>query len=279
MLKYKYTGVELKKKYQVFISATFQDLQKERTSAIEAVLMANQLPVAMEAFVASSDEQFDYIKDCIDGSDYYILILGGCYGSVNRTTGKSYTEMEFDYAVEKKIPILAFLYNDISKLKNKDKDLSLITNFRNKVTKDRLCKFFNKKGNLKGDILAALLQEIERNPQTGWVKSNTFNRHIDPRLEKQKTDLQSIISEGQTLYAQAETHSKYPITGGFSGPFSGDYYFKIWLNKITEYIEQNDFDKKYFYEFKNNKPHYIVIKEQLVKLHQLLASLEYSNKI
>mgnify|MGYP000047759024 FL=1 len=270
----------MKKKYQVFISATFQDLQKERTSAIEAVLMAKQLPVAMEAFVASSDEQFDYIKDCIDGSDYYILILGGCYGSINPSTGKSYTEMEFDYALEKKIPILAFLYNDITKLKHKDKDLTLITNFRNKVTKDRLCKFFTKKGNLKGDILAALLQEIERNPQIGWVKADTLHRHINPVLEKQKTDLQSIISEGQKLLAEAENHYTQTIaTGGLSGPFNGDYNFKIWQNRIREYIKQNDFDKKYFNDFKNNEPYNFVIKEQIVKLYQLLASIEYSNKI
>ena len=240
----------MKKKYQVFISATFQDLQKERTSAIEAVLMAKQLPVAMEAFVASSDEQFDYIKDCIDGSDYYILILGGCYGSINPTTGKSYTEMEFDYAVEKKIPILAFLYNDITRLKYKDKDLTLITNFRNKVTKDRLCKFFTKKGNLKGDILAALMQEIERNPQIGWVKADSFHTHINPLLEKQKSNLQSIISEGQKLYAEAETYHHYPLTGGFGGPFNGEYHFKIWYNQILEFIDQNKFDKKYIYDLK-----------------------------
>lgn len=50
------------KKYQIFISSTFEDLKKERNSAIEAILMTNNIPVGMEAFVASSKEQFEYIK-------------------------------------------------------------------------------------------------------------------------------------------------------------------------------------------------------------------------
>ena len=46
------------KKYQIFISSTFDDLQYERRAALEAILITNNIPIGMESFVASSQEQF-----------------------------------------------------------------------------------------------------------------------------------------------------------------------------------------------------------------------------
>ena len=40
------------------------------------------------------------IKPIIYESDYYLLIVAGKYGTVCEDTGLSYTEMEYDFAVE-----------------------------------------------------------------------------------------------------------------------------------------------------------------------------------
>src|SRR5262249_23507460 len=48
-----------------------------------------------------------YITRVIDRSDYYVLIIGACYGSLTEE-GISFTEAEYDYAVKKEIPVLAF---------------------------------------------------------------------------------------------------------------------------------------------------------------------------
>ncbi|WP_376703412.1 DUF4062 domain-containing protein [Mesorhizobium sp. ISC25] len=69
----------------------------ERRSVIEAVLNLGHIPVGMEAFQASDDTQWDYIKRRIDDSDYYVLIVAERYGS--ELKGKSYTQMEYEYAV------------------------------------------------------------------------------------------------------------------------------------------------------------------------------------
>ena len=42
---------------------------------------------------------------------YYVIIIGGMYGSTD-STGISYTEQEYDYAVQRKIPVLAFLHEN-----------------------------------------------------------------------------------------------------------------------------------------------------------------------
>ena len=53
----------------------------------------------MELFPAASDDQWTLIRRVIDDCDYYVVIVAGKYGS-RGADGRSYTEMEFDYAVE-----------------------------------------------------------------------------------------------------------------------------------------------------------------------------------
>lgn len=91
----------MKRKLQVFVSSTFTDLIEERQAAVSAILKAGHIPAGMELFTAADRSQMDIIKNWIDESDVYMLILGGRYGSIEPTTGKSYTELEYDYAVEK----------------------------------------------------------------------------------------------------------------------------------------------------------------------------------
>jgi len=90
----------MKRKLQVFVSSTFTDLIEERQAAVSAILKAGHIPAGMELFTAADRSQMDIIKNWIDESDVYMLILGGRYGSIEPTTGKSYTELEYDYAVQ-----------------------------------------------------------------------------------------------------------------------------------------------------------------------------------
>lgn len=110
----------MEKKYQVFISSTYEDLKDERLGVIASLLTANCIPVGMEQFTASGLSQWEYIKTMIDMSDYYILILAGRYGSVELESGLGYTEKEFDYAVNKIYPSWHFYIATLisSQLKN-----------------------------------------------------------------------------------------------------------------------------------------------------------------
>ena len=69
------------KRYQVFVSSTYTDLKVERQRVIQAVIETNCIPAGMELFPAADEEQFQFIKRVIDDCDYYILIIGGRYGS------------------------------------------------------------------------------------------------------------------------------------------------------------------------------------------------------
>ena len=82
---------DIMKRYQIFISSTYNDLKEERQAVLESILKLRHIPVGMEQFVATNEEQFGYIKRLIDETDYYVLIIGNRYGTLGED-GISYTE-------------------------------------------------------------------------------------------------------------------------------------------------------------------------------------------
>ncbi len=88
-------------KYQVFLSSTYSDLVEERDSIIKAILEMYHIPIGMEMFSAEDEDQWEIIRRTIEVSDYYILVLGLRYGS-KTSEGISFTQKEYEYALEKK---------------------------------------------------------------------------------------------------------------------------------------------------------------------------------
>ncbi len=76
------------RKYQVFISSTFNDLKAERMEAILSILDSENIPVCMELFKSGNTSQWDTIKKWINESDIFMLILGGRYGTVENNNKK-----------------------------------------------------------------------------------------------------------------------------------------------------------------------------------------------
>lgn len=101
-----------KKKLQIFVSSTFIDLVEERQAAVAAILKAGHIPAGMELFKSGDKSQLDTIKRWIDDCDVYMLILGGRYGTVEPVSGKSYTELEYDYALERGMRVFAVVITD-----------------------------------------------------------------------------------------------------------------------------------------------------------------------
>jgi hypothetical protein len=89
----------MKRKLQIFVSSTYQDLHSERQAAVDAILRAGHIPAGMELFAAGDTSQLETIFRWIDESDIYMLILGSRYGSVDEASGKSYTQIEYEYAI------------------------------------------------------------------------------------------------------------------------------------------------------------------------------------
>ena len=76
---------------------------------MEAILAAGHIPAAMEQFAPGDETAWEKIKAWIEESDTFILILGGRYGSMEPISGKSYVQLEYEYAVEARKPFFAIV--------------------------------------------------------------------------------------------------------------------------------------------------------------------------
>ncbi len=83
----------MKKMYQVFVSSTYEDLKEERNEVFKALLELGCHPVGMELISAADESKLSHIQQLIKECDYYIVIIGGRYGS-ELPNGMSYTEKE-----------------------------------------------------------------------------------------------------------------------------------------------------------------------------------------
>lgn len=168
------------KRYQIFISSTYTDLQLERQAVLQSVLKLRHIPVGMEHFVASNEEQFNYIKRILDETDYYIVIIGNRYGS-QADDGISYTEKEFDYAVSLEIPVIACIHSNPDSLPINKSDIGLVARqklneFRNKVMDHRMVSYFSwdSPADLSTEAVVALVNTISDHPRPGWERVRSY---------------------------------------------------------------------------------------------------------
>jgi hypothetical protein len=200
-----------RKKLQVFVSSTFSDLKKERQAAVEAILTAGHIPAGMELFTAGDESQIEVIKQWIDESDVYLLILGARYGSIEPKTGKSYTHLEYEYALAQGKPLFACVIKDeaidprvkvegrsILELENPQK----LKDFRAEVL-TRMSKFWDETKDIKITVSETLSQIARRENLVGWVRPSTQSNlpalaDEIARLSKENAELRSQIANGSS---------------------------------------------------------------------------------
>jgi len=199
-----------KKKLQVFISSTFTDLIEERQAAVQAILSCGHIPAGMELFTAGDESQMKVIKRWIEDSDVYLLILGGRYGSIEPKSGKSYTHLEYDYAVSLEKPLFAVVINE-NALDNKvSKDGKSVLELENpQKLKDfrglvlsKMVEFFDDIKDIELAIYKTM-SEYERRELIGWVRDD---QAVDTanlleqmtRLTKENMSLREQLASSKT---------------------------------------------------------------------------------
>lgn len=201
----------MEKKYQIFISSTYSDLREERLAILHGILNMGHIPVGMELFNAADDTQWSVIKRLIDESDYYVLILSDRYGSIE-DDGVGFTEKEYDYAISRNIPIIAFLRDQSSintlpyEVRESDHKEKLIK-FKEKIKK-RLVKFWNHTNDLSLKLVISLSELIGSKPQLGWTKGllpvnqSGFFYTLD---DKPDANFPHLIKHAKKVYVLART--------------------------------------------------------------------------
>lgn len=198
------------KKYQIFVSSTYEDLRDERDQVIKAALEMGHIPVGMEMFSAADEEQWAIITRQIDQSDYYVLVVAHRYGSTT-PEGTSYTEKEYDYAISKGIPVLGFVIDDSApwpKDRNESdpKGQKKLQAFKTKV-KSKLVQFWKTKEELHGRVSIALAKAITAYPRVGWVRADEVHgAEVTRELTRLSAENAAMRSELEAMRRVRESH-------------------------------------------------------------------------
>jgi hypothetical protein len=124
------------------------------------------------------------------------VTVPGRYGSVDDVEQLSYTEMEFDYAVKTKKPVMGFLHGNPGKLPGDKLDFDQelrekLDAFRGKIEK-KMVKYWNEPGDLPGQVALAIMQIRKSHPAVGWIRASEA---MTPAVKAELAELRAKVRE------------------------------------------------------------------------------------
>lgn len=217
----------MSKFYRIFVSSTYEDLKEERLAISKALLEMDCMPTGMEVFPSASTDSLSVIKQFINECDLVIAIGAGRYGTIEPQSGKSYSELEWDYANSINIPCCPFL-KDIGKIPNElcddtPKKIKLRDQFHEKL-KSNNAKFFNTPSELVSHIKSAVHHEIKTGKLEGWIRASA-------QPYDSSTTLTGVWELTSRRYRTQNNNINYLKV------FTDDHYFLVWYDMKTREVD------------------------------------------
>lgn len=211
----------MKRKLQVFISSTYDDLVDDRQWAVMGVLSAGHIPAGMELFASGNTEQLVVIRKWIDDSDVFLLILGGRYGSIHSGSDKSYIELEFDWATrENAKPVWVFWLSDEALQAREERKPGPgkvreahhpkeYEAFRERALARRIAQRYDgTPGGLQKEVLMAFEAFKEtRLELPGWVRGEVLSER-EAEMESLRTRFESEVAEAHRECERARAEAE-----------------------------------------------------------------------
>jgi tetratricopeptide (TPR) repeat protein len=156
------------KNLKAMISSTSLDLPEHRKQVLEACQRQNIFSVRMEDLPALGATADLASLKMVDVADIYIGVFAHRYGFVPKEanpTKISITEMEYNRAVERKMPRMIFIIDDTHPLTIKDvehgRGATKLAAFLKRVKGENIVKFFVSPDALRAEVINSLAQYKE----------------------------------------------------------------------------------------------------------------------
>ena len=225
------------RRYQIFISSTYKDLVEEREAVIKAILQNYHFPIGMEMFHADDQKQWVQIEHTIEMSDFYVLILGTCCGTLLNDSDISYTEKEYDFAKSCGIPVLSFIVdpNALTKhFEENGKQRKAYKKFKEKVEKLPRMVWSNKT-DLALNVITTLHAKIAENTHKGWVQYSSVGFFPENRISDHMAGEYNVVYYSAIDGGLKKVNSFLKISPNNEAKF---------LNNVKE-LESDNFEYSY----------------------------------
>ncbi|NJL18601.1 MAG: DUF4062 domain-containing protein [Nitrospira sp.] len=166
------------------ISSTARDLPDHREEVKDACLRQSMFPVMMEHLPASDAEAIAVSLRMVDEADLYLGIFAHRYGYVPQGHPISVTEMEYNRAVERKIPRLIFVMHDDHPITAKDVEkgagAAKLETFKQRVQTENIIQLFRLALPTYGDMSSTACRSIAIAISPSSTTSAPFPSHPNP---------------------------------------------------------------------------------------------------
>ena len=189
----------MSKKYFVFVSSTQDDLKAERRELIRIVSELGAVPVTMDTFDITLEDDRKLIYRSIEECDYFVNLTAHKGGeAVGRSFAK---EIEYAQAVKAGVPVLALIISGKARWKasKKEKDPAAVKALEafKKALEGHTHETWVNLGDLRQKALGLLSKEMNLNPRRGWAPSaETIDASVANELSR-------LIRENELLRRQA----------------------------------------------------------------------------
>jgi len=192
----------MNKKYFVYISSTLDDLKAERQEMIRIVSEMGSVPVTMDAFDITLEDDRRLIQKTIEECDYFLNLTAYRAG---KAVGKSFAlELEYSCAEKAGVPVLALIIGEKARWKasKKEKEKSAVKALETlkKNLEDHPHETWINLGDLRQKAMGLLCREMNLNPRRGWVPSTEA---IEPSIAN---ELSRLIRDNEALRNKITIH-------------------------------------------------------------------------
>ncbi len=182
------------KRYHVFMCTSGTDMQAERVVLSQALVSQGFFSWGLEQRTPLTTA---FARRQIDDCDYFVLLLGGCYGELS-ASGVSYMHLEYIYAVTKRKPILVIMHEAPEsrppELQEKTSESRLkFQEFRQQLQREReVVVSYRNMRDLEMAVRRGMPLMNERYPAAGWIRPQDTQKLQDEidRLRQKMAQLE-----------------------------------------------------------------------------------------
>ena len=288
--------------YQFYISSTISDLFEERKEVIQKIISFNHVPATFDLGDIECSSTRSILRTTIENSNYIIVLIGDKYHE--HYSGRiSKTEFEVDFAIEKGLPLLAYLSYRTDHLVNNERkysqiELENLNRFIKKVLDNAKCCFWEDKSDLLNKVTCSLsnLNPIERHSiEKGSFDDMSIEHNIDKNsfisLEKVSTkEKKSKITENSNFKTQSVGIRNSPvIIPELHNPrieliINDQIYPVFWYAKNTLNNSQLNFNSYSKFSISKTKQNYQqlsfgIVNKSTIDLNQTSIIMTFPNEI
>ncbi|MBI4234470.1 MAG: DUF4062 domain-containing protein [Chloroflexi bacterium] len=169
----------------VFLSSTYLDLKPYRKAVWDELEALKMSVNGMEIFGARPEQPLETSLAEVSKSRYFICVLGTRYGSVEDNTGKSFTQLEYEKALEEKKQILVYLIDEegarvAPRFVDKGREAELLSALKEEVGKRHTIDYFQSPEQLASSVKRDLLRLFEEH--SVGINKSTLGISEDPSV-------------------------------------------------------------------------------------------------